>query len=356
MSKRPTKAEITDDLKLFAILIKEAPSTALQLVVQKPWLATQRFPKLASPDSDFSSGTPLGMACAHHESLVAHALIDLGAPVNAPMKDGSTPLHQAMSDMTTKQKRRGCIMMLLTHGARVDLVDHSGAGVLAQAMFNNVEPELMQLLVDRGAPVNTLRSDGALHINDFGSILGRQDRRESMAIAVRAGMKMTAGTGEFSSLPLFNALMHEEYELATLMLEHGADPRAQNFRGDTMLTSLPNERQIQWLLNAAPDLVHLENRNGQTPLAVLLAKYLETEKAGQVIRDQGARCMQLIGAGSDLNAVDYYGPGVNPSPRKMMCMIKSPSMCEIFLPVLARDEALRAIDEMLEPSHLAMQP
>ena len=101
-------------------------------------------------------------------------LIDHGADVNAPDKDGNTPLHHAATCNSPEAVR-----ILLDHGAKVDAVDPGGNTPLlwvatfgchraldpdTHSDFTPNEPDrviqVMQILLDHGANINARNKNG----------------------------------------------------------------------------------------------------------------------------------------------------------------------------------------------------
>lgn len=77
--------------------------------------------------------TPLYGAVCYSHYEVAKVLIDSGADVNVQVHEGMTPLHIAIT-LTYEPGVKGIVEYLLTHGARIDIRDDTGATALDAAV------------------------------------------------------------------------------------------------------------------------------------------------------------------------------------------------------------------------------
>ena len=92
-------------------------------------------------------GTVLMSACASYRSEVVEFLLQAGADVNMPTKDGQTALHVAVgSSPSLPEKQRECVRLLLKQGAQVDALDKSGGTPLMDAAWFGCLPSVLELL------------------------------------------------------------------------------------------------------------------------------------------------------------------------------------------------------------------
>ncbi|XP_012878953.1 PREDICTED: ankyrin repeat domain-containing protein 61 [Dipodomys ordii] len=112
-----------------------------------------------------SSMTPLHMAAEILNKDMIETLIVCGANVNCAVPStGNTALKLAVRTASSKAGQLlaagvGCIRLLLTHGANVNVQDHEGKTALHQACFGGREA-IINLLLEFEANVNILTRNG----------------------------------------------------------------------------------------------------------------------------------------------------------------------------------------------------
>jgi ankyrin repeat protein len=171
--------------------------------------------------------TPLHVAAANKQFEVARTLIGLRANLNARSMNGQTPLHVAVRNDDVAMTQ-----LLLTNRASVETRDNFGNTPL--------------LLALQSADAESLDAGG----------LGEKQTTTTGSLAV-AGLK------------------RQQLELATLLLNRGADVNARNQAGSTPLTEavrLGNDAVVALLLqrSAKPNVV--EASTGKAPLHVAAAR------------------------------------------------------------------------------------
>ena len=98
--------------------------------------------------------TPLGVAVTMGHKNVVRALLDAGADPNRADNIGSTPLHDAIEH--GRQDRIGVVNMLLDWGADINKKGGHWDKTplhIAAGMYHG-DPEMVELLINRGAEVN----------------------------------------------------------------------------------------------------------------------------------------------------------------------------------------------------------
>lgn len=96
---------------------------------------------------DAMKETPLHYAVADNNLEVVRTLIDLGADVARANGDGTTPLHYSQSTE--------CAKILIRANAPID-----ARGLFGCTPLWNTNPEIVKLVLDSGADINTRDNDG----------------------------------------------------------------------------------------------------------------------------------------------------------------------------------------------------
>jgi ankyrin len=175
---------------------------------------------------------------SHEDGVcVTQLLLDRGADVNTRRKDHKTPLHLASYYGSAE-----IVRLLLDHGADLEAAwGNMGMKPLHQVSYGKYRSQedgvrVTQLLLDRGADVNTRRNDHQtpLHVASYHGSL------EILQILIDHGAEVNA-VDKFGKSPL-HEVSQGEYEVqedgvrvARLLLDRGADVNAKAKSGDTPL-------------------------------------------------------------------------------------------------------------------------
>jgi ankyrin repeat protein len=110
---------------------------------------------------DDRQSTPLHLASFSGNLKAVQMLLERGANVHARDAYGSTPLCNSLMGL---QPNDDIAPMLLAYGADVDPPDNDHSTPLLLASYNG-SPDVVQMLLDRGANVHARHDDGqtALH-------------------------------------------------------------------------------------------------------------------------------------------------------------------------------------------------
>ena len=192
---------------------------------------------------DVQGATPLHKAVAEGHYDTAEALLDLGAkPEPRALVDG-TPLHQAPT------------------------------------------PELVDLLVERGAHVNSKKAK--LYDTPLHTAAWRGDPKVADAL-LRHGASVNA-VNKIGFTPLHYAASRGHTKMAKLLLESGADPGAQDMTGLSVLhwaAGMDRTEIMRMLIDAGAD-IEAKDRNGWTPLHS--AVMMDGNNAVDLLISSGAR-------------------------------------------------------------------
>ncbi|XP_028172159.1 ankyrin-3-like [Ostrinia nubilalis] len=182
-------------------------------------------------------------------------LLACGAKVNEPVTQGLRPLHYAIW-----QRHLEAARLLLVRGCDVNARDDCGYSALHLAAEHGYK-ELVKLLLESGAAV------------DYRPDTGEEFPRTTLC-----------------DEPLRLAIRNKHYEVARLLLEHGADPNKRYFFGSEInLVSDPEYLELLLTFGANPDS---RDRAGLTPLM----------KAARQRKGMDA-VLLLISFGADVNAM-----------------------------------------------------
>jgi ankyrin repeat protein len=106
--------------------------------------------------------TALHLASQHGRLNIMRLLLENGADVDAPDGDGSTPLHQAISDVDPLELEQ-VVGLLLEHDANINLRNGQGETALYKAVSLPGNPNIMHLMQNHGSDVDTRRTTARPH-------------------------------------------------------------------------------------------------------------------------------------------------------------------------------------------------
>ncbi|XP_041970434.1 ankyrin-3-like [Aricia agestis] len=264
-------------------------------------------------------------------------LLACGAKVNEPVTQGLRPLHYAVW-----QRHADATRLLLVRGCDPSATDDCGYSALHLAAERGFT-ELVRLLLASGAAVS-YRPDTA---DDF---------------------PRTTHTDE----PLRLAIRNKHYDVARLLLEHGADPNKRYFFGSEInLVSEPEYLELLLMFGAHPDA---RDRAGLTPL-MKAARQRQGMESVLLLISYGADVNAITDARNDYRTVMHYavlsgnpdmvnllikqgarvnypGPGVNrPSPLDLAILKGDVEMLKLLLSAGADVNAFSSV--IGTPLHVA---
>ncbi|XP_013175725.1 PREDICTED: ankyrin repeat domain-containing protein 29-like [Papilio xuthus] len=195
-------------------------------------------------------------------------LLACGAKVNEPVTQGLRPLHYAIW-----QRHLEATRLLLVRGGDVNARDDCGYSALHLAAEHGYT-ELVRLLLQSGAAV------------DYRVDSGEQFPRTTLC-----------------DEPLRLAIRNKHYEVARLLLEHGADPNKRYFFGaEINLVSDPEYLELLLSFGANPDS---RDRAGLTPL-MKAARQKRGIEAVLLLISHGADVNAMADARNDYRTVMHY--------------------------------------------------
>jgi ankyrin repeat protein len=174
--------------------------------------------------------SPLFLACENGNARLVELLLDRGADPNSASPDGETVLMTA-----ARTGDVGTLRALIAAGANVNAQEgwRGQTALMWAAAENNVAA--VELLVEAGAKLSATSSGDAFRAFTFAVRHGAVDATRAL---IGAGANVNDTLPDGTSM-LVLAVMNAHYELASVLLEHGADPNA-DAQGWTAL------HQIAW--------------------------------------------------------------------------------------------------------------
>ena len=201
------------------------------------------------------------------------------------------------------------VKFLLEKGANVDIADDGGTTALIEAADEH-GPEytaIVKLLIDRGANVHA-HADAAI----FGA--ARQADPEVVRLLLAKGAPVNARLKEYDNdTVLMEATSGGSAETVAMLIAAGADVKATNDKGETALMKAvkvdhrysPQQRlpMIELLLTKGAD-INAADKSGRTPLLHSVVQYM-SEAGGVISHPEVVKL--LLDRGSDVHVSDKNG-------------------------------------------------
>jgi ankyrin repeat protein len=239
--------------------------------------------------------TPLGLAAQLGAVETMAALIKAGADVDAVDSAGETPLMAA-----TRKGTAAGVALLLDHGAKIDRADESFGQTALMIASRGDRPELVDLLIKRGANVHTasrvrpgarprMQGEGGGSHGEGIIRMGvpvqgakppqpggmtpliyaaRDGRLESVKLLLDAGARIDQAEVN-GQTALLMATMSGKVETARLLIQRGANVNAQDWYGRTPVWAVIDYR------NLVVNEPRKDNGVDRPPLLDLLRQLLE---------------------------------------------------------------------------------
>lgn len=188
------------------------------------------YPHLIHQTDDFGR-MPLHQAANRSSPALVRILIEQGAPINARMRNGATPLLRA-----TQNPDLNVLKLLVAEGADLQLRNNFGQSVLHYAAWYDFRPDMLRFLLAQGMDIDIR--------DNYGNTPFLRAAEDSPSV-----------------------------DLLDFLLQNGADIRARNDNGATALHQLAersdeeSQALIRFLLEKGLGIDFLEARDkwGKTP-------------------------------------------------------------------------------------------
>ena len=232
----------------FAAIIS-APSSASDLTEALKLKDVAKVRSLLAAGADANEEVrrdyPLNIAAAYGPAEMVTLLLEAGAKLEQPGRDGQHPLHNAVN------------------------LGHT---------------DIVALLIGKGAPVNAKDKRGRTPLYNFACTAGSDIEIARMLLAAGADPKII--DAEYLETPLNCAVDARNFELVELLIEARVDVNHRNVDGWTSLhvaSSRSRHKFAKLLITAGAD-VNLKNKAGYTPLF-----YAQDEAMKQLLIEAGAK-------------------------------------------------------------------
>jgi len=177
--------------------------------------------------------TPLSLAAANGNAAVIELLVKAGADANSASPEGETALMVA-----SRSGAPAALKVLLANGAGVNTKEGWREQTALMWAAAEGHAAAVKVLVENGADIHA-QSKGAMTALLF-AVRGGHIAATRELLAAKANVRDTAPDGT-STLVL--AIINGHYELASVLLDHGADPNVDDPRASAL-------HAIAWIRNS----------------------------------------------------------------------------------------------------------
>jgi ankyrin repeat protein len=195
--------------------------------------------------------TPMSLAAEVANTDILKVLLEVGANVESPNADGMTALLAVSRTGNVEAAK-----LLLDHGAAVDAKEEFGGQTPLMWASARRHPEMMQLLISKGADVNAastdrnyqrhIQAEGRPKSLDAGGLTPLlYAARENCAACVDVLVKNKADIDlpdPDGATPLLVAIMNANWDLARQLIEAGADVNQWDVFGEAPLYTAVDQR------------------------------------------------------------------------------------------------------------------
>lgn len=210
-------------------------TTALHLAVHDDDLAKAQQLIRTGADAKVANRygvTPLSLACLNGNGAMVELLLKAGADPNATLPGGETPLMTA-----SRTGKVAAVRALLSHGAKVDAKEERRGQTAIMWAAAEGHAEVVKALIDAGADYRARLASG------FTPFLFavREGKTDVVKVLLKAGINVNESVqhqltqvrnpGQAHGGPrtgvsaLILAVANAHYELASFLLDQGADPK-----------------------------------------------------------------------------------------------------------------------------------
>ncbi len=242
-------------------------------------------PALLTAEDPGSGGSPLRIAALLGNVPIIELLIESGANINATDSTGETPLHAAAGNEGYPDTK-DAILFLLSHGANINATNTKNGVNPLHRVAARAKPEIVSLLISRGAAINARDSTGATPLH---ATIERGFRPQKAIVELLVSNGADVNAVDIVGYTILHKLALLRIGYTWAEIRRGSGSTFDDFRtsvADTIATT-------DYLISRGAQ-VNARSVDGLTPLHF----------AGST--DKGELVSLLIRRGADINAKDKF--------------------------------------------------
>ena len=200
--------------------------------------------------------TALHTAVNVNDTFTALMLISSrGANIDAPDKNGATPLHWAAFSGHIES-----VSLLRVQGAGINSPDNTGATPLHAAASQD-KHNIVQFLIKNGAKTSAVTKEDWTPLHTA----ARHNAAKTAGALISGGANIEAQGGDEGLTPLHRAALHGSVEAADLLIARGANLNAKTYAGEIPLDIAKREgkRDVVALLERATRVATRKAKNAE---------------------------------------------------------------------------------------------
>lgn len=188
---------------------------------------------------------PLNVAALYGPAETVTILLDAGADIERPGRDGLRPLHNAVL-----AGRADIVVFLISKGVAVNSRDNQGrTPLLSFAAAAGSAIDIPKMLLASGADPDIEETVDQLRALDFAAI---NNELELAQLLLSTGVDVNHRNGGYwGETALMHAIFHGRLDFVRLLIAHGADVNLVNKQGQRPMQYATGKPEIQRLLVAA---------------------------------------------------------------------------------------------------------
>ncbi|MDR3284285.1 MAG: ankyrin repeat domain-containing protein [Treponema sp.] len=262
-----------------------------------------------NPSLRFDDGqTPLHFAAIQGQTGIVRYLLERGASVSAQDTSGSSPLHEAV-----RYGRVEVVSLLLEKGANPNALDSLGKTPLLLIIPRGTQHEIYSLLMEKGSnpAAKDTYGDTSLHIAIMNNV-------DVSIFSKLAGARIDINERNKQGItPLALAVEHGKIDIASYLVERGADIHAKDVSGLTPLIRTFTVSPDMLSLLITSKTISVRDSAGNTPLhiGVLNVKTIEpavSKAGGNPQAKEESKIAGMPAAASDKNTAKKDGDSTAP--------------------------------------------